>query len=578
MRGTSAYVLLTKLFLRQFLENDLVNPDGDRSQMLAIVGASVISLTLFIGMFMSSGYAMQISMPGQAAILTLSDKFFYCALAMLVPALVAASQWDALALDQRDAIILQPLPVRPATLRLAKLTAIAMLGAGVSIAVNVFPTFIFPWMLAFSLPQMAAVQLFRLMITHFMMTVTAAVFGYLVIIAIRESASAISGRWFGRVSPWLQTATIMVLACSVLLLPVVTARVGQRGFSGWRLLLPPTAFVGAYERAGGDFIVDLPRTRMTARQAKLDETLTLLYEQRRTLFPVLARRAELMFVTVAGVVVLATAINAFRMPSIAIAAVGRRRRSRIASLTALLFPRSPAARAGFDFGLATIWRSKPHRLTIACAAAIGLAIVLIALTGVDLSGTTLTPRLLVIQPFLYGCLLIGFRHIVRVPAELRANWAIQAAWRGQARAFAAGVQAAGLLTIAVPAIVLTMGPVAAVGGAWIATLHALLGLIGATIVVDVLMLSYDKVPFTCTYVQGDNLRALVPIYALIFLIGGIAFARLELSILDGVGTMRLVGLLTLFVALRIAAMLRPRVSQIDFNETTFSFSELKLHG
>ena len=133
-----------------------MSPDGDRSQMLAIVGASVISLTLFISMFTSAGYAMSIMMPGEAAVLTLSDKFLYISLAMLVTALVAAAQWDALAIDYRDAVILQPLPIRPAALRLAKLTAVAALGAGVAIAVNIFPTIVFPWMLAFAVPQMSA--------------------------------------------------------------------------------------------------------------------------------------------------------------------------------------------------------------------------------------------------------------------------------------------------------------------------------------------------------------------------------------------------------------------------------------
>ena len=116
--GNRSYMLLTKLFLRQFLQNDLLSPDGDRSQMIAIVGASVISLTLFISMFTSAGYAMSIMMPGEAAVMTLSDKFLYVSLAMLVTALVAAAQWDALAIDYRDAVILQPLPIRPAVLRL----------------------------------------------------------------------------------------------------------------------------------------------------------------------------------------------------------------------------------------------------------------------------------------------------------------------------------------------------------------------------------------------------------------------------------------------------------------------------
>ena len=101
---------------------------------------------------------MSIMTPGEAAVLTLNDKFFYVSLAMLVTALVAAAQWDALAIDHRDAAILDPLPVRPAIVRCAKLTAVAMLGAGVALAVNVFPAFVFPWMLSFSLPQMTAAR------------------------------------------------------------------------------------------------------------------------------------------------------------------------------------------------------------------------------------------------------------------------------------------------------------------------------------------------------------------------------------------------------------------------------------
>jgi hypothetical protein len=273
-----AYLLLTRLFLRQFLENDLSSPDGDRSQMLAVLGASAVSLTLFISMFMSAGYAMSIMMPGQAAVLTLSDKFFYISLAMLATGMVAASQWDALSLDQRDIAILQPLPVRPAMLRLAKLSAVAALGGGVALGVNVFPTFIFPWMLGFAVPQMAAGQLLWLMIVHLTITVTAAVFGFLVVIALRESFSALLGATlFGRVSPWLQTSVIVLLGIALLLIPIATTRVGQRGFEGWRLMLPSTAFVGAYEIATQGFLDDLPRRRMTVPQENRDRAFSAIY-------------------------------------------------------------------------------------------------------------------------------------------------------------------------------------------------------------------------------------------------------------------------------------------------------------
>ena len=197
----TAWLQLTRLFLKQFLENDLVSPDSDRAQLLAIVGAGVISMTLFLSMFLSAGYAMSVLTPGEAAVRTLNDKFFYVSLAMLITALVAAAQWDALSLDQRDAAILDPLPVRPAIVRWAKLTAVAMLGAAVALAVNAFPALIFPWMLSFSLRQMTAGDVFWLMGIHFMITVTAAVFGYLAVMTLRESLSAILGpKLFARVS------------------------------------------------------------------------------------------------------------------------------------------------------------------------------------------------------------------------------------------------------------------------------------------------------------------------------------------------------------------------------------------
>lgn len=575
----TSYVLLTRLFLRQFLENDLLSPDGDRSQLLAVVGASVVSLTLFISMFMSAQYAMNMLMPAHAAVQTLNDKFFYISLAMLVTAITAAAQWDALAIDQRDAAILQPLPVRPRTLRLAKLTAVAMLCGAVAIAVNIFPTWIFPWMVAFSVPQMTAQQLFSFMAVHAAITIPAAVFGFLVIIAVRESASAMLGpKWFARVSPMLQTITLIVLGIALLLLPIQASRVGQRGLSGWRLALPPTAFVGAYEVASGGFLADLPRRHMTQVETKRDRAFAAIYEARQPLFPPLAQRAQLLFLTVAGIVALAMLVNAHRSPAAAVVAPGRRRRSRVTEL-ATRFQRSAAGRAGFAFAAATIWRNKTHRLTLAAGGAVGVAAVVVALSRIDLEQGGMSIRLLMIQPLLYGSLLVAFRHLLRVPAELRANWAIEMAWQGQVRAFSSGAQTAALLTLAAPAILLLMPVVAVAGGIPLAIAHAMLGLLGAAIMLEVLMLTYDGVPFACSYMPGDNMRAVGPIYAAMFLIGAVLFARLQLAILSGTFTIPgVTALIVLLVSLRVASSRRRRIAQVDFDEVPVTIQQLGLHS
>jgi hypothetical protein len=112
-----------------------------------------------------------------------------------------------------------------------------------------------------------------------------------------------------------------------------------------------------------------------------------------------------------------------------------------------------------------------------------------------------------------------------------------------------------------------------------AAAHALLGVAGAAILLDALMLSYDKVPFTCTYLPGDNMRALAPIYALAFLIGAALYARLELGILTGSYPVGGVATLAaIYLALRIASTFRKRVADIDFNEAPVSLSELGLHN
>jgi hypothetical protein len=576
------HVLLTQHFLKQFLENDLIAPDADRSQMLAVVGAMVVSLTLFISMFMSAGYVMAVFTPGPAAVASLSDKFFYLSFAMIVTALVAALQWDALAIDPRDAAILEPLPVKPATVRRAKLAAVAILGGAVAILVNFFPSMIFPWLLVFNLRQLSVFTLFRLVLTHFAFTVTAAVFGYLTVVALRETSAAVLGtRGFARVSPWVQGTLIVALGSSLLLLAPASVRVGQRGFDGWRALSPPTWFLGAYELAVGGAIADLPRTGMTLRQANRDAASSALYEVRRRQFPMLARRAGVSF---GFLVMLASAAylwNARQRPSLApLPPPAFRRRWRIANRVAnATLVRNAPAQAGFYFALAVMWRSNTHRLTLACAAAAGFAMSVLALSKASvLQDGGASARLLAVQPLLYGALLVGFRHVIRVPAELRANWGFQLAWRNRDRAFVAGVKRAAIVALACPALAIVLPLYVFVLGPTLALLHLGLGLAGAVVLLEFLMVSYDKVPFTCTYLPSENMKALAPIYGGLFIAGASFFARLEGDALLGDGALRgVLTLVILFAALRAASLRRARPSSVEFDETPASYQRLGLH-
>jgi hypothetical protein len=103
--------LLTRHFFRRFIENDQISPDADRHQTLAVGCACLISFGLVVTMLLAIKYLAGVPIPGQTALTSLDDKFLYIGWSMLMMGLVALAEWDALALDVRDASILGPLPI-----------------------------------------------------------------------------------------------------------------------------------------------------------------------------------------------------------------------------------------------------------------------------------------------------------------------------------------------------------------------------------------------------------------------------------------------------------------------------------
>jgi hypothetical protein len=585
MRTGSTHAILTRHFLRRFLENDLIAPDADRSHLLAVIGASLFSTTIFITMVMSClKYVVGYYTPGQAAIASLDDKFFYISVSMVVVALLAVAQWDALAVDKRDAAILDPLPVRPLAVRRAKLAAVALFGCAAAAIVNLASTVIFP-LLVLVKQIVGIVSALQLIATHALIVLGAAAFGFLSVIALRETLAAICGpRWFARVSPWVQGTLIVALGTTLLLLPTASNRVERTRLHDARIIYsPPAWFLGAYEQLSGWILIDAPRRQLNSRLKRADVAPTAAYRADVPIFADLAARVPAALVTVTLLALLAYFDNA-RRPAGVITALPRRQRPRAAgALARMALLRDSAARAGFAFTLAALWRSSTHRLTLACCGAAALAMSLVALSSIDIPEAASTgravPRLLIVQPFLMGMLLIGFRHVIRVPAELRANWGFQLAWRGHDRQFTTGARRAALVALVIPALAIVFGLDALVLGPWIAFAHALLGLAGAITLLEALMVGYDKVPFTCSYLPNENMKALGPLYLAMFLIGASWFAGMESrAITSGDPTRLLVTLAVVFAAFRIFSRTRPRLAAVDFDEVPATTQKLGLNA
>lgn len=123
--------LLTRHFLRRFVNNDLISPDADRHEVLAVIGAALLSSSLFLTVLLCIKYLFGIELPGPAAIWALDDRFLYIAGSMIITALATLAVWDALGLDARDAVILGPLPIPASVIMRAKLAALTLFGLGV---------------------------------------------------------------------------------------------------------------------------------------------------------------------------------------------------------------------------------------------------------------------------------------------------------------------------------------------------------------------------------------------------------------------------------------------------------------
>jgi hypothetical protein len=425
-----------------------------------------------------------------------------------------------------------------------------------------------------------------LMGAHAGITLAAGAFAYLAVIAFRETLAAMLGpRWFPRVSPWAQGALIVVLGSSLLLLPPAAVRV-ERTLRTVTIGTPPMWFLGAYEVATRGVLIDGRRQALlTPRMLRSDAVFTAAFRRHEDTFAALAGRAAISLAAISLLAAAAYAWNTRRLPALAppLATDRRRRWGVVREAVHATVARDAAARAGFFFTLAALARSRTHRLTIACSAAVGLAMAVVALSRIEIADIaaagTMPARFLSVQALLIGTLLVGFRHAIRVPAELKATWGFELAWRGRERQFLSGVKRAAIAAVVLPALVMTLPLFVFVLGPALALAHAAIGLAAAVVLIEVLLVGYEKVPFACTYLPNDNIKLLAPLYGIVFLIGASIFAGLERAALQDAGAALRVMLFlgVTFMLLRIAASRRRQTLPVDFNEAPATTQRLGLH-
>lgn len=536
--------LLIRHFLQRFLDHDLISPHADRREVLTVSCALLIVSSLFLAFFLAVKYQLNVFLPaGLTSLFALDDRFLLISISMIVMALVAVAEWDALALDARDTAVLGPLPVPRAVIVRAKFIAIALFAVGFDLALSLGPTVLRPAALPVKLPVTAA-GVHRLMLAHALCATAAGAFGFVAVLGLRETCRACAGPiGFQRISAGLQAGLVVFLVTMLLLLPASYSAVALAWLTRGRVspaAVPPLWFVGLHETIAGHVIDRLPRGVPPRRYAAAEYGATHVYRSLWPLFHHLAAIAVLALIIVLVLAVLACAWNNRRLPTDARRHDVRCRRLKRAAVWTVtrLIVRPPVAQAGFFFTVQSLARSVPHRVTIAATTAVGLSLVVITLGGSDLHRTfersTIPLSILALQTLLVGVVLTGFRHVVRVPAELRANWTFHLAWSGDERPYLTGVKRAALLTLVAPTLLLLSIWHLFVLGLRVALGHLTSGVCVALLILELLFVTYRRLPFASSYTRDEDLKSVGPLYVAALLIGAFSLARLERTALASV--------------------------------------------
>jgi len=438
---------------------------------------------------------------------TIPDEYFFIVLSMAVSCAAALWRWNSIFLDRRDYANLVPLPISLTRIFLANLFAIFALTALLTIVVNAASFVLFPIAVVGS--QGSFSKLLRFAFGHAASVTLSSAFSFLAIFALSGTLMAcLPYRIFRRVSVYVRFAVALCL-----LAILATSFTISSVLSGGSQLI--------YQRLGG-----LPPAWF------LGLTETLWGNGNDIFFASLTRRAMLSLGLALLISVIAYSFSFrrsfVRIPEFAdVGPLPRGRRFRLpAKLLDATILRTPVQRAGYHFVSRTLLRSDAHLQIVLAFAALGLVVAAQNVNaafhpGISFAAQPPTVELLSIPFILSYCLLVGIRLAFEVPSDLSANWIFKL-WIEPGGEQLRPVARKVLLTFSLGWIAPLCLLYSTLLWGWLTALLQTTILIGCSAVfVEVLLVRFRKIPFTCSYPAFQSHSTLVLVA---YLMGFVAFA------------------------------------------------------
>lgn len=494
---------LVRHFLRRMFDGEWSSTPGQWTS--AAIGA--VSLFLPAGLLLIREGALDPRYASKYRLLALAhdsagaqaaataDQLALVTLLVCVTGLIALLQWQSLFPSGRDFLALAAMPVRSRQVFAGRFTAVLLFSTLIVAAMNLLPSLIAPmefggsWQLDSVYVSRAAAQAASSGLACF--------FVFFAILALQGVLlNVLPANLFARVSIYVQG----VLAGVFLLggfyswsikewSPAIIARLPE--FGAW---LPPVWFTGLHQSltgSAGPFFHSMSnRGQLASAAALLIAVLTYWLSYRRYRKLLLESPVHLV--------------------------AGRTGRFSLLRLLA----RTPRREAVMEFMAKTLARSRTHRLMwfvyLGAAAAVVLNSSLIdgALLMRSRGWSKALQFLVLFWPLACSVVILsGFRHVLSIPAELRANWIFQLAESHSRAEWMSAVERF-VMAYAIAPIYLVLFPISGFVLGWaVAIRMTILQLLISLAIFEGLFYSWQKLPFTCSYLPGKRpLVATVGIY------------------------------------------------------------------
>lgn len=488
--GILTRYFLDNLFGRQFLDEDGIM--GLR-RVLIFTATGAVSVALYIPRVFSKKYADLDALVGpepyrQAIV---NDTFLMICLIVMLAAFIAALAAPAMFPSEVDYVTLTPLPISRRRIFGAKVAAVLMFVGTVIAAVVLFFAFSFPLFTHSRWSEDAEVMR---IVSLAAATAAGAAFAFLSVMAIEGLILTVLPKaWTTRASMLLQSAVIGALILAApLIFDLASPQDWQQGRQAGWLLFPPAWFLG------------------------LEQML-------------LGRDAE-WIVTLGRLGIVGPAVAA----GISVACYGwlYRRPERLASLP----PKPPAATgvsrttaspealpgrsnhggawtAVWIFLTSTLARNRLPQLVFLIAWAVGLAIVannlqdgLRLLARLDADADATLKSAAISMPFVLLLLSVaGLRATFHLPISLSANWVFRVTDFPLARAERLDAVEQAFIRLAILPSLLISAPVQLMAlGLTRGLATMLLASLAAAVILELALIGWRRVPFTCTWLPGKR--------------------------------------------------------------------------